>query len=451
MAIKFAHKLFGMAATVAVAAIALQVSAQDAAAPAMQAAAPEAAAAPMPSKGEYLARAANCVACHSVDGGEAFSGGLKMMTPMGALYATNITPDKETGIGNYTLEDFDKAVRLGQVKDGHRMYPAMPYPSYAKLSAEDISALYDFFMKEVKPVKLANKPAEIPSYLDVRWAMGIWNAIFFDDARFKPVEGKDAVWNRGAYLVEGAGHCGVCHTPRGIAFQEKGMTYKDGNFLVGAPLDNWTASNLTGDINSGLGRWSKEDLAAFLKTGHNQHGIAFGTMVDVINNSTSYFTDADIDAMSTYLKSLPPQKEKGATAWAYTADTATALKARDYSKTGALVFAQQCAACHVADGKGRGDYQPPLAGNPTVLDPDASSLINMVLNGSARVIVNGVPDSYRMPYYRVLLSDQQVADVVTFIRGSWGNKASAVTAKQVSDVRKETDPLHNDIIVLRMK
>jgi len=423
--------------------------AQDAAqqAPAMASAAEEA---PV-SKGEYLARAGNCVACHSIDGGQPFAGGLKMMTPFGALYTTNITPDKETGIGNYTLADFDKAVRLGQVKDGHRMYPAMPYPSYAKMTKEDIAALYDFFMKEVKPVKQAKIPSEIPGWKDVRWAMGIWNMLFFDDARYTNVGGKDAAWNRGAYLVEGPGHCGACHTPRGIAFQEKGMDSSDSQFLVGAPLDNWTASNLTGDINSGLGRWTKEEVVEFLKTGHNKHGIAFGTMVEVINNSTSHFTDADVDAMAVYLKSLPPQKEKGAKPWAYNEQAANDLKARKFDKPGALVYSQQCAACHVADGKGRGEDQAPLAGNAALLDPDASSLINLVLNGSQRVINDGVPDAYRMPSFRVLMNDQQIADVVTFIRSSWGNNVPGVTAAQVKKVRDETDPLHNDVVVLRMK
>ena len=420
-------------------------------APAAMAAAEPAADAPV-SKGEYLARAGNCVACHSIDGGQAFAGGLKMMVPMlGAIYTTNITPDKETGIGNYSLEDFDKAVRIGQKKDGGRMFPAMPYPSYAKLSQDDIKALYDFFMTEVKPVNQAKIPSEIPKWMDVRWAMSIWNVLFFDDKRFAPVQGKDAVWNRGAYLVEGAGHCGACHTPRGLAFQEKGMDADDSQFLVGAPLDNWTASNLTGDVNSGLGRWSKEDLVSFLKTGHNGHGIAFGSMVDVINNSTGHFTDADIDAMATYLKSLPPQKEKGAKPWEYNDAATVALKARKFDKPGSLVYSQQCAACHVADGKGRGEYQAALAGNAALLDPDASSLINLVLNGSARVINDGVPDAYRMPYFRVLLNDQQIADVITFISSSWGNNVSGVTAAQVKKVRDETDPLHNDIIVLRMK
>ena len=179
---------------------------------------------PTPSdRGEYLARAGDCVSCHSVRGGKAFAGGLPMGTPMGAIYSTNITPDPETGIGKYSLEDFDRAVRSGVAKDGHRLYPAMPYPSYAKISDEDIQALYTFFMKEVPPVAQANKKNEIPWYLRPRWPLAIWNVIFAPKGAYVANQNHDAAWNRGAYLVEGLGHCGACHTPRGWAFQEKAV------------------------------------------------------------------------------------------------------------------------------------------------------------------------------------------------------------------------------------
>ena len=175
------------------------------------------------SKGEYVARAGDCVACHSVPGGKAFAGGLKMGTPLGAIYSTNITPDPDVGIGNYTFEDFDRAVRKGVAKDGHRLYPAMPYPSYAKITDDDMHALYDFFIKEVPPVKQANKPSEIPGYLSFRWPLAIWDAVFTESGAYVPSKEHDAAWNRGAYLVEGLGHCGACHTPRGWAFQEKAL------------------------------------------------------------------------------------------------------------------------------------------------------------------------------------------------------------------------------------
>ena len=402
-------------------------------------------------RGEYVARAGNCVACHSIPEAPPFSGGLKMATPLGAIYTTNITPDAKTGIGGYSYEDFDRALRLGVAKDGHRLYPAMPYPSYAKMNEEDMQALYGFFMKTVKAAEVANKPSEIPSPLNMRWPLAIWNFVFADDERYTPKAEHDAAWNRGAYLVQGLGHCGACHTPRGLAFNEKGYAEGDDQFLLGAPLDNWSASNLRQDINTGLGKWSQEDLVTYLKTGHNRYGTAFGTMTEVINNSTQYMTDDDVGAIATYLRAVPGGREKGANAYAYDASTAKDLLAREFAKPGALVYAQSCMTCHLADGAGHAPYLPPLAGNPVAVDPSPASLINIVLNGTQRIVVDGMPDAYKMPQYRVLLSDQEIADAVSFIRSGWGNKAAPVTAKDVADMRKLTDPASDQINILRMK
>ncbi len=404
------------------------------------------------SRGEYVARLANCIACHSTPDGAPFAGGLKMNVPMlGNIYTTNITPDKETGIGNYSYEDFEKAMRDGVAKDGHHLYPAMPYPSYAKMSDDDIHALYDFFMNEVKPVNQANKPDEITGWRNVRWALGIWNTLFLDSGAYKEKSGKDAAWNRGAYLVQGAGHCGACHTPRGLFFQEKGLDESESAFLSGAPLDNWSSPSLNGDINSGLGRWSEQDIVDFLKNGRNPHGTAFGTMVEVVNNSTSYMTDEDLKAMAVYLKSLPPEKEKGATAYAYDNGTTEQLSQLKFDGPGAVTYYQYCVSCHLYDGKGQGLYHPGLAGNPVVLDQDPSSLINLTLNGSLRVISSGKPHAYGMPFFRLLRNDEQIADVLTFIRKGWGNNAPAVTPEQVAKIRADTDPTRNDIVVLKMK
>lgn len=403
------------------------------------------------SKGEYIARAANCVACHSVPDAPAFTGGLKMATPVGAIYTTNITPDPETGIGDYALADFDKAVRLGVAKDGHYLYPAMPYPSYAKMTEEDVAALYDYFMKVVPAVKQPNKPSEIPQVLNWRWPLAIWNTLFATTERYQPKADKDAAWNRGAYLVQGPGHCGACHTPRGIFFNEKALDESGSDFLTGAELDHWTAVNLTQDVNSGLGRWSHEDIVQSLKTGSTPFGSAFGTMIEVINNSTQYLTAEDVAAMATYLKSLPPVKEKNAKAWAYNNAAGEALRKRDLAARGAKVFVQQCRSCHADDGQGQAGFLPPLAGNPASLDDDASSMMNIVLNGSMRLVVGGMPDGYRMPPFRSLLSDAQVADVVSFVRSSWGNDAPPVTPQNVAEVRKATDFASDKVIVLKMK
>jgi mono/diheme cytochrome c family protein len=403
------------------------------------------------NRGEYLARAGDCVACHSVPGGKAFAGGLKMGSPLGAIYSTNITPDPETGIGAYTLDDFDGALRRGFAKDGHRLYPAMPYPSYAKLTDDDVRALYEFFMKDVAPVHQTNQPNEIPALLSFRWPLAIWDLVFMSRGSYAAKPEHDAVWNRGAYLVQGLGHCGACHTPRGLAFQEKALDDNSSTYLAGALLDAWSAPNLRGDLRTGLGQWSQADLAEFLKTGHNRDGTAFGSMIDVVNNSTPYLSDDDINAVAVYLKSLPPTADQPA--YVYDGATTAALKNGPASQAGAgaASYASNCASCHGLDAKGFSPYLPPLAGNPTVLDGDPSSLINLVLNGSVPLVVKGTPDAYRMPQFRLQLGDQEIADVVSFIRNGWGNNASPVTPAQVAELRKTTDPTSDRIVILKMR
>ena len=400
-------------------------------------------------RGEYLARAGDCVACHSVPGGKAFAGGLKMGSPLGAIYSTNITPDPETGIGGYSLEDFDRALRKGIAKDGHHLYPAMPYPSYAKLNDADVAALYDFFTKQVPAVHQANLPNEIPSMLSFRWPLALWNLVFTQSGSYAAKSGHDADWNRGAYLVQGLGHCGACHTPRGFAWQERALDDSNASYLSGALLDAWYAPNLRGDIRTGLGGWSKDDLIDFLKNGHNRAEAAFGSMIDVVNNSTPYLSDSDLNAIAVYLKSLPATSEQQPVA--YDDATTAALRSGHAPQPGATVYAGSCANCHGFDAKGFAPYMPALAGNPVVLDTDPSSLINLVLNGSNPLVVKGTPDSYRMPQFRLQYSDQEIADVVTFIRNGWGNSAPVVTAAEVGKLRKTTDPTSDQVLILKMR
>ena len=367
---------------------------------------------------------------------------------MGAIYSTNITPDPETGIGNYTLEDFDRAVRSGVAKDGHHLYPAMPYPSYAKITDDDLKALYTFFMKTVPAVKQQNKPNEIPWYLSPRWPLAIWNVVFAPKTGFTPSQDHDAVWNRGAYLIEGLEHCGACHTPRGLAIQEKALDASNSAYLQGAELDAWSAPTLRGDLRTGLGAWSVDDLKAFFKTGHNDRSVAFGSMLDVVNNSTPYLSDDDITAMAVFLKSLPATTEQAA--FVYN-DAKTNAPQSESVKAGAAIYLGACAACHGADGKGQPPFMPPLAGNPAVLDANASSLINLVLNGAEPLVVKGVPDAYRMPQFRIQMTDTQIADVLNYIRGAWGNGAQTVSIDQVKTMRPVTDPSSDQVIVLRMR
>ena len=258
-------------------------------------------------QGEYLARAGDCVACHTVKGGKPFAGGLPMETPIGTIFSTNITPDP-SGIGAYSFDDFDKAVRHGVAKNGSTLYPAMPYPSYARVNQADMQALYAYFMKGVEPVAHANKASDIPWPMSMRWPLAMWRWAFAPAvADFTPVAGQDPVVSRGAYLVEGLGHCGACHTPRALTMQEKAMSASDSSaFLSGsAPLEGWIAKNLRGDHKDGLGSWDETQLVQFLKTGRSDRSAVFGGMSDVIEHSMQYMSEDDLTAIARYLKSLP--------------------------------------------------------------------------------------------------------------------------------------------------
>ena len=399
--------------------------------------------------GKYAARVADCVACHSTEHGQPFAGGLAMGTPLGTIHATNITPEPEHGIGNYSLADFDRAVRRGITPDGRRLYPAMPYPSYAKLSDEDIAALYDYFMNHVQPVAEPNPENGIPWPLSIRWPIEYWNLAFAPTATFEPDPAQGETWNRGAYLVQAGGHCGSCHTPRAITMAEKGYDDRDPDFLSGALLDGWYAPALRGASGNGIGRWTEEELVAFLKQGRNKHGVVFGSMMEAFNNSTAFMTGEDLGAMAHYLKSLPRAPEPE---WQYE-DSATVTLAGGIpaDNLGAQIYLQKCSHCHGRDGRGRGEFVPPLAGASSTLAGPADSVINITLNGAGRVVAKGIPDSYRMPPYRVTLSDRDIAAVSTFVRQSWGNTGGAVMAEEVTKLREHTDPFSDEVIILQMR
>jgi len=357
---------------------------------------------------------------------------------MGAIYTTNITPDPDTGIGGYTEAQFAGALRSGVAKDGHRLYPAMPYPSYAKLRDDDVKALYAYFMHGVEPVKQANRASDIPWPLNMRWPLALWNKVFLDTTPYADKPAKDAMWNRGAYLVQGLGHCGSCHTPRGVGFQEKALDESGAAFLSGAPIDNWFASNLTGEPNTGLGRWNEAEVAQFLKTGANRHATAFGSMVSVINHSTQALSDDDLTAISRYLKSLPAAGGTGTPPYSYDPKPTQVVLGRPAADPGAKVYNAYCLHCHGADGRGYAPLLAPLAGNPNVLEADAASLINVTLNGSETLVIDGVPSAYPMPAFSNQLNDRQIADVLTFMRAGWNNGAPAVQAADVAKLRKAT-------------
>lgn len=399
------------------------------------------------SRGEYVARLSDCVACHSLPGQAPFAGGLEMATPLGVIHATNITPDRATGIGAYSLADFDRAVRHGVAPGGRRLYPAMPYPSYAKLSDEDVRALYAFFMKGVQPVNQANHAGEIPWPLNLRWPIALWNGLFAPDTPYADKPAQDAQWNRGAYIVQGPGHCGSCHTPRGLAFNEKALDEAGNAFLSGALLDGWYAPSLRADHNTGLGRWSEADIVRFLKTGRNQHAVVFGSMTEAFNNSTQFMNDQDLAAIAHYLAALPGDPQRDGTPWQYQAVSAST----QLDAPGAHTYVTRCASCHGLDGKGQAEWMPPLAGATSALAKEQASAINITLNGSQRVVTAGLPDAYRMPAFREQLSDQEIAEVLSYVRGTWGNQADAVDAQAVAKLRGHTDPASSSPIILQMR
>ena len=397
-------------------------------------------------RGEYLARMGDCVACHTAPGGKPFAGGLPMGTPIGTIYSSNITPDKTAGIGSYSFEDFDQAVRHGKDKRKGSLYPAMPYPSYAQVSEQDMQDMYAYFMQKVEPVSTQVPENGISWPLSMRWPLALWRGMFAPNA--DKVQAKaDAVAPtadaklRGAYLVEGLGHCGACHTPRSFTMAEKGLNSSDSRFLSGgsAPVDGWVAKSLRGNDTDGLAAWSEADIVALLKTGRNNHTAVFGGMGDVITHSTQYISDSDLKAIAVYLKSLPADSSKAAPRFTANADTANALWKGDTGKMGAALYLDNCAACHRSDGKGYQQVFPALAGNSVVLTDDPHNLVAVILQGHKVPATATRPSTFTMPAFGWRLDDQQVADVSSFVRSGWGNQAGAVTPLQVSKVRKSFD------------
>ncbi len=370
------------------------------------------------SAGEYVAKAGDCTACHSVPGGKALAGGMKFPTPVGDIYATNITPDKQHGIGNYSFDEFDRALRQGIAKDGHRLYPAMPYTSYAKMSEQDMRALYDYLMHEVPAQTTANRESDIHWPLSMRWPLALWNQLFHDDRPYQPDNGQSAQWNRGAYLVQSLGHCGSCHTPRGWAMQEKGLDDTAAEFLTGAELDGWYAPSLRG--------LKQDEVVALLKNGRSQHAAVAGPMGDVVAHSTQYLSDDDLNGIALYLHGLTVETPK---------TTATSSVPGSIMASGRQTYAMYCSTCHGNKGEGSDNVIPALAGNPSVTADNPLTALRVVLEG-AHTPVTQQAVALVMPGYGWILNDQKAADLMSYLRGSWGNQAAPVTAQQVQAARK---------------
>jgi len=372
-------------------------------------------------RGRYLTAMGDCVACHTPDGGKPFAGGLTVQTPFGALVSPNITPDPATGIGNWTDAEFLRAMHSGIDRAGHHLYPAFPYVYYTRVSDEDVLAIRAY-LETLQPVVNKVVPNQLPFPFDVREGVAAWNELNFTPGLFKPDPTKTAEWNRGAYIVTGLEHCGLCHTPKTASGGDD-----NGHYLQGATLEGWYAPNITGDTRTGIGSWSLDEIAAYLRDGHNSVAAASGPMREEIENSSSKLTNADLHTVAVYLKDLPGQDHAVAPVGADT----QAMQA------GQAIYVDECSACHTRSGNGIPRLIPALKGAPAVQQDSAASLVRVVLQGAQSAQTARAVTGPAMPALGWKFSDEQVADVVTYIRNSWGNVASAVFASDVKAVRAD--------------
>jgi mono/diheme cytochrome c family protein len=373
-------------------------------------------------KGHYLATVADCYACHTVpNAGKPFAGGRAIETPFGTITSSNITPDADTGIGAWSDEQFDNAVREGLHPDGSRLYPAMPFPSYTKMPREDVLAIFAY-LKTVEPVHQPVKSNTLPFPFNIRAALRVWDALYFTEGEFQPDSHQSPAWNRGAYLVQGPGHCTACQTPKTLLGGDK-----TGDNLRGFNLQGWFAPDITGDTNQGLGQWSEADITGYLKTGHNRMTAATGPMAEEIVNATSQYGDDDLKAIATYLKSLPQRQ-----------DQAAAAKAESPVMTaGQAIYRDQCSACHGLDGRGVAMLFPSLAQSSLAHASDPTSAIRLVLRGGRSIATNAEPTAPGMPSFGWQLNDDQVAAVLTYIRNTWQTAAAPVAAETVGKARQQ--------------
>jgi mono/diheme cytochrome c family protein len=382
------------------------------------------------AKGEYLARAGDCIACHTKPGGALFAGGFAMPTPFGTLYSTNITPDPTTGIGTWSADQFYAVMHTGRFPDGGLIYPAMPFASYTKVTREDSDAIFAY-LRSVPPVHQPDRPNELRFPYNNRALILGWRTLFFREGEYRPDPTKSADWNRGAYLVQGLGHCSMCHTPiNALGGSSESQAFEGG--LI--PMQNWYAPSLTSNKEAGLGYWSIEEITALLRTGVSHRGAVYGPMAEVTYDSLQYLTDDDVRAMAVYLKSLGQGAPLAAEVSAVPAPESSLLL-----HFGETVYKAHCAVCHAADGRGMPPEYPPLAGNPSIQMQSAVNPIRMVLNGGFPPGTAGNPRPYGMPPFAQELSDDEVAAVVSYIRGAWGNRGTTVSARQANELR--TAPL----------
>ncbi|MDA9491264.1 c-type cytochrome [Bradyrhizobium sp. CCBAU 11361] len=371
--------------------------------------------------GKTLVEAGDCAGCHTADPAKPFAGGKRIDTPFGAIYAPNLTPDRDTGIGGWADADFTRALRYGVAPDGSNYYPAFPYPYFTKMTKDDTLAIRAY-LGTLAPVVSRNKSPELRWPFGHRGLMRIWNTMFFKPGLFEPDQSQSAAWNRGGYLVTGLSHCGACHTPKNYFGADKQAQALSGNEVGG-----WYAPRLDGAPRTGLKSWSVEDIAEYLQSGRNAKSHADGLMAEVVVSSTSKMSDADVRAIAVYLKSLPPARR----------ETIVTPPDEATMKAGQAVYAKFCIACHEADGTGSPRIYPPLPANALLQSVNPSSTLRITLDGAHTVTTPRAPNTGEMPAYAKQLSDEEIAAVANYIRNSWGNSGPLVTPAQVAKARKQ--------------
>lgn len=372
------------------------------------------------ARGRYLTILGDCEACHTPPGGAAFSGGRPLETPFGTILSSNITPDAGTGIGTWTDDEFVRVLQQGVDRNGNTLYPAMPYTYTARVTRGDALAIRAY-LATLPPARHAVVENQLPFPFNIRAVMKVWNALFFTPGEYRYDTAKSAEWNRGAYLVTGLDHCGMCHTPKNVLGGDKTSERHQGYALQG-----WFAPNITNDVRRGIGGWSVEDVVAYLRTGHNRFASASGPMAEEVYRSGQWTSDEDLRAMAVYLKDQPGAPR----------DATPAVAANDpQMRAGAAIYGDRCSACHGGKGEGIAYMIPALAGGPAIQSPDPASTIRVILRGVRSVSTRGAPTGPGMPSLGWQLNDAQVAAVATFVRNAWGNSAPAVSADRVASTR----------------
>lgn len=365
------------------------------------------------ARGAYLARVGNCMGCHTVQGSAPYAGGRSIETPFGQVRAPNLTPDDATGLGRWSADEFWTALHEGRSRDGRLLYPAFPYTSYTSMVREDADALWAY-LRTVEPVHQPNLPHALKYPYSTQWALAGWRALFFRPGEWRPDLARPPEWNRGAYLVQSLGHCAACHTPRNALGGSKSRAAWAGGMLDG---QGWYAPALNDPAQAGLQDWPVEDIVALLRVGTTPRAAVSGPMAEVVVRSTQYLDDADARAVAVYLQSLPLQRAEPEQA---------APAVQTTLQRGQGLYTRHCAQCHGDGGEGVAGAMPPLAGNRAVVLQPPVNVIRTILHGGYLPATAGNPRPHGMPPFLHVLSDEEIADVATFIRNAWGNTAPSV-------------------------